>query len=181
MLSHSCLHISSRQLLHTATKALRSSGQLRFVLPSARAMLTPTLQGHTISSKQVCCTSRAGSTDFHSHSSGQGKAPHAPAQLRCQHSEVVCSRRHLHARAALASSASPTSLQPPAGRPFLQPAMPGQAVPNTAYNSAIEGRHSLLRQIPLEIFRIAGVSFEGRQEQVAKLQQGVSCQPESDL
>ena len=59
--------------------------------------------------------------------------------------------------------------------------MPGQDAPNTAYNSAIEGRHSLLRRIPLEVFRIAGVSFEGRQEQVARLQQGVGCQPESDL
>lgn len=167
MLTHSCLHISSRQLFDTATKALRFLGQSRSVLPSARAMLPTPLPGH--SCKEFYMTSRGGLAPLHARSNAQVTAPPSPAQLRCQHLTTQCSRRHLHASAILASSASPTTLQSPGIQPFPQPAMPGQAAPN---NSAIEGRHSLLRRIPLEFFRIAGVSFEGRQEQVANLQQG---------
>lgn len=38
--------------------------------------------------------------------------------------------------------------------------------------SAVEGRKQMLRSVPVESFKIAGVSFDGRQELVQQLQPG---------
>ncbi len=46
--------------------------------------------------------------------------------------------------------------------------------------SAVEGRQLILESLPVESFKIAGVSFNGRQDLVGKLQPG-ECQEESTI